>query len=42
MQFATSFKDQALQDVKAEIAMTDTFNMEKISNTLAVEVSLEK
>ena len=42
MQFATSFEDQTIQDVKAEIAMTDTSHTEKISNTLAVEASLEK
>ena len=42
MQFATSFEDQTIQDVKAEIAMTDTNHAEKISNTLTVESSLEK
>jgi hypothetical protein len=42
MQFATSFEDQTIQDVKAEIAMTDTSHAEKISNTLAVEASLVK
>jgi hypothetical protein len=42
MQFATSFEDATIQDVKAQIAMTDTSNLEKISNTLMVEASLEK
>jgi hypothetical protein len=42
MPFATSFEDSTIQDVKAEIAMTDTSNLEKISNTLMVEASLEK
>ena len=31
MKFATSFEDQAIEDVRAEIAMTDTNNIEKIS-----------
>jgi hypothetical protein len=42
MQFATSFEDSTIQDVKAEISMTDTSNLVKISNTLMVEASLEK
>ena len=42
MKFATSFEDTTLQDVRAEIAMTDTSHLEKISNTLMVEASLEK
>lgn len=42
MQFATSFEDQTIRDVKAEIAMTDTSHTEKISNTLDVEATLEK
>jgi hypothetical protein len=42
MQFATSFDDQTLQDVKAEIAMTDTSHTEKISNTLEVVTTLTK
>lgn len=42
MQFATSFEDQTIQDVKAEIVMTDTSNTEKISNTLNVETTLTK
>jgi hypothetical protein len=42
MQFATSFEDKTVQDVKAEIAMTDTNHMKKVSNTLMVEASLEK
>jgi hypothetical protein len=42
MQFATSFEDQTIQDVRAEIAMTDTSNTEKISNTLNVETTLTK
>ncbi len=42
MQFATSFEDRAIQDVRAEIAMTDTSRTEKISNTLDVETTLEK
>lgn len=41
MQFATSFEDATIQDVRAEIAMTDTSLVEKISNTLTVEASLE-
>lgn len=40
MQFATSFEDQTIQNVKAEITMTDTSHTEKISNTLGVEASL--
>jgi hypothetical protein len=40
MHFATSFEDQTIQDVKAEITMTDTSKTEKISNTLDVEASL--
>jgi len=42
MQFATSFEDQTIQNVKAEIALTDTSHIEKISNTLAVDASLGK
>jgi hypothetical protein len=42
MQFATSFEDQSIEDVKAEIAMTDTSHTEKISNTLDVETTLTK
>ncbi|WP_458746062.1 hypothetical protein [Candidatus Nitrosocosmicus sp. T] len=42
MQFATSFEDQTIEDVKAEIAMTDTTHTEKISNTLDVETTLTK
>ncbi|HEU5121002.1 MAG TPA: hypothetical protein VFT71_08435 [Candidatus Nitrosocosmicus sp.] len=42
MQFATSFEDQAIQDVKAEIAMTDTSHVERISNIVNVEATLEK
>ena len=42
MQFATSFEDQAIQDVKAEIAMTDNSHIEKISNIVNVEATLEK
>jgi len=42
MQFATTIEDQTIEDVKAEIAMTDTTHTEKISNTLAVEASLQK
>ena len=40
MQFATSFEDQTIQDVKAEISMTDNSHLEKISNTLTVEETL--
>jgi hypothetical protein len=42
MQFATSFEDQSIKDVKAEIVMTDTSHTEKISNTLDVETTLTK
>lgn len=42
MQFATSFEDQSIQNVKAEISMTDTSHLEKISNTLTVEATLAK
>jgi hypothetical protein len=42
MQFATSFEDATIQDVKAEVAMTDTSHAEAISNTIMVEASLEK
>lgn len=42
MQFATSFEDQSIEDVKAEIAMTDTSHTEKISNTLNIETTLTK
>jgi len=42
MQIATSFEDQTIEDVKAEIAMTDTTHTEKISNTLDVETTLTK
>lgn len=42
MQFATSFDDQTIQDVKAEILMTDVSHLEKMSNTLTVEATLEK
>ena len=41
MQFATSLEDQTIQDVKAEISMTDSSHLEKISNTLTVEETLE-
>ncbi|HET6589325.1 MAG TPA: hypothetical protein VFG45_04085 [Candidatus Nitrosocosmicus sp.] len=39
MQFATSFADKTIKDVKAEVYMTDTAG-NKISNTLTTEASL--
>lgn len=42
MQFATSIADETIQEVKAEISMTDNSNTEKISNSLTVEATLEK
>ena len=42
MQFATSFEDNSIKDVKAEITMTDTLHTETFSNTLTVPASLEK
>lgn len=39
MQFATSFTDKTIKDVKAEVYMTDTMG-NKISNTLTTEASL--
>ncbi|WP_458746504.1 hypothetical protein [Candidatus Nitrosocosmicus sp. T] len=42
MQFATSFEDKTINNVKAEITMTDTFHTETFSNTLTVPASLEK
>ena len=41
MQFATSIEDKTIQHVKAEIAMTDTSKLVKISNTLSVDATLE-
>jgi hypothetical protein len=42
MQFATSFEDKTINNVKAEITMTDTAHTETLSNTLMVPISLEK
>jgi hypothetical protein len=42
MQFATSFEDKTINNVKAEITMTDTSHTETFSNTLTVPASLEK
>ncbi len=39
MQFATSFTDKTIKDVKAEVYMTDTMG-NKISNTLTTNASL--
>ncbi len=39
MQFATSFTDKTIKDVKAEVYMTDTMG-NKISNTLTTDASL--
>ncbi len=39
MQFATSFADKTITDVKADVYMTDTLG-NKISNTLTTEASL--
>ena len=38
--FATSFTDKTIQDVKAEIALTDALHEEKISNTLETKAAL--
>ncbi len=42
MQFATSFEDKSINDVKAEITMTDTSNTETFSNILIIPATLEK
>jgi type II secretory pathway pseudopilin PulG len=42
MQFATSFEDKTINNVKAEITMTDHSHTETFSNTLTVPASLEK
>lgn len=42
MQFATSIQDETIQNVKAEIVMTDKSHLEKISNTLTIEAMVEK
>ncbi len=42
MQFATSFEDKTINNVKAEITMTDPSHTETFSNTLTVPASLEK
>ncbi len=42
MQFATSFEDKTINNVKAEITMTDISHIETFSNTLTVPASLEK
>ena len=42
MQFATSIQDETIQNVKAEIVMTDKSHLEKISNTLTIEAMFEK
>ena len=42
IQFATSFTDKTIQDIEAEIALTDALHEEKISNTLKTNASLEK
>jgi len=42
IQFATSFADQTIRDVNTELALTDAFHAEKISNTLKSSASLEK
>jgi hypothetical protein len=42
MQFATSFEDKTITNVKAEITMTDALHTETFSNTLTVPASLEK
>ena len=42
MQFATSFEDKTINNVKAEITMTDTSHTDTFSNTLPVPASLEK
>ena len=42
MQFATSFVDKTITNVKAEITMTDALHTETFSNTLTVPASLEK
>ena len=41
IQFATSFTDNTIKDVNAELALTDALHEEKISNTLKTSVSLE-
>ncbi len=40
IQFATSFTDNSLQNIKAEIYLTDSSNTEKISNILKVDTSV--
>ena len=42
VQFATSFTDKTIQDVKVELALTDALHEEKISNTLKINTSLIK
>lgn len=42
IQFATSFTDKTIQDVKADIYLTDTQHSDKISNTLTTKASLLK
>jgi hypothetical protein len=42
MQFATSFEDKTINNVKVEITMTDTSHTETFSNTLTIPASLEK
>ena len=41
IQFATSFNDQAIQNVRAEVYMIDTSD-EIVSNALSVDASLTK
>ena len=41
MQFSTSIEDKTIQNVKAEIAMTDKSKLVKISNTLSLDATLE-
>lgn len=42
IQFATSFTDKTIEEIEAEIALTDALHEEKISNTLKTNASLEK
>lgn len=40
IQFATSFADKTIQDVKADVYLTNTLDTERISNTLTINASL--
>ncbi len=42
IQFASSFTDKTIQNVKADVYLTDTQGAEKISNILTIETSVEK